>query len=75
MINQCSNVIYHVSGSGITTEQQKKTWLIIWYFANAFIFDNSDTKHDLIADKQIGSSLNIINFEKFNRLKIYYDKN
>jgi hypothetical protein len=34
MINQCSNVIYHVSGSGITTEQQKKTWLINWYFAN-----------------------------------------
>jgi hypothetical protein len=34
MINQCSNVIYHVSGSGISTEQQKKTWLINWYFAN-----------------------------------------
>ena len=34
MIIQCSNVIYHVSGSGISTEQQKKTWLINWYFAN-----------------------------------------
>jgi len=34
MINQCSNVIYRVSGSGIRTEQQKKTWLIKWYFAN-----------------------------------------
>ncbi len=68
-------MIDQVQGSGITTEQQKKTWLINWYFANDFIFDNSDTKHDLIADKQIGSSLNIINFEKFNRLKIYYDKN
>ncbi len=34
MIEQCRNVIYHVFFSGITTEQQKKTWLINWYFAN-----------------------------------------
>ncbi len=34
MFNQCRNVIYHVSSSAITTEQQKKTWLINCYFAN-----------------------------------------
>ncbi|MFY8110004.1 MAG: RHS repeat-associated core domain-containing protein [Bacteroidia bacterium] len=29
-----STMIDQVQGSGITTEQQKKTWLINWYFAN-----------------------------------------
>jgi predicted ABC-type ATPase len=41
----------------------------------AFIFDNSEGQHELIADKQIGSELNIINNLKFNLLKSYYDKN
>jgi hypothetical protein len=34
MIDQCSNAIYRFSGAGISTEQQMKTWLINWYFAN-----------------------------------------
>jgi predicted ABC-type ATPase len=37
------------------------------------IFDNSEGKHDLIAEKSISDELNIINFEKFNELKDYYD--
>lgn len=41
----------------------------------AFIFDNSEAKHELIADKQFGSSLNIVNNYKFNLLKKYYDNN
>jgi predicted ABC-type ATPase len=39
----------------------------------AFIFDNSEEHHELIADKQIGDSLNIVNIDKFNLLKKYYD--
>ncbi len=41
----------------------------------ALIFDNSEGKHELIADKQIDGLLNIINKEKFNLLKKYYDNN
>lgn len=41
----------------------------------AFIFDNSEVKHELLADKQIGAKLNIVNEEKFNLLKKYYDSN
>jgi predicted ABC-type ATPase len=41
----------------------------------AFIFDNSDAKHELLADKQIDSELNVVNQEKFNLLKKYYDNN
>jgi len=41
----------------------------------AFIFDNSQAHHELIADKQIGNSLNIVNIDKFNLLKNYYDNN
>lgn len=41
----------------------------------ALIFDNSEGKHDLLADKQIDGSLNVINKEKFNLLKDYYDNN
>ncbi|KAA5533837.1 zeta toxin [Taibaiella lutea] len=41
----------------------------------AFIFDNSEAKHELLADKQIDASLNIINVEKFDLLKNYYDNN
>jgi predicted ABC-type ATPase len=39
------------------------------------IFDNSEGKHELFADKQIDGLLNIINHEKFNLLKKYYDNN
>lgn len=35
----------------------------------ALIFDNSEGKHELLADKQIDGLLNIINQEKFNLLK------
>src|SRR5690554_452662 len=41
----------------------------------AFIFDNSEGKHELIADKQIDSSLNIVNKNKFILLQKYYDSN
>ncbi len=41
----------------------------------AFIFDNSEVKHELIADKQFDSSLNVINKDKFHHIKIYYDNN
>jgi len=40
-----------------------------------FIFDNSEARHELIADKQIDNSLNILNIDKFNLLKNYYDNN
>lgn len=39
------------------------------------IFDNSEGRHELIADKQINNNLNILNFEKFELLKQYYDNN
>lgn len=41
----------------------------------ALIFDNSEGRHEFLADKQFGSSLNILNIEKFNLLKKYYDNN
>lgn len=41
----------------------------------AYIFDNSEAKHDLIADKQIDAELNIVNIDKFELLKSYYDNN
>jgi predicted ABC-type ATPase len=41
----------------------------------ALIFDNSEGKHELLADKQIDGVLNITNEEKFNLLKKYYDNN
>jgi predicted ABC-type ATPase len=41
----------------------------------ALIFDNSEGKHELLADKQIDGFLNIVNPEKFNILKNYYDNN
>ena len=40
---------------------------------DAFIFDNSEGKHELLADKQFETSLHIINIDKFNLLKNYYD--
>lgn len=39
----------------------------------ALIFDNSQGQHELLADKQIDGVLNIINQEKFNLLKSFYD--
>lgn len=41
----------------------------------AFIFDNSEVQPQLLADKQIGNELNIVNQERFNLLKNYYDSN
>lgn len=41
----------------------------------ALIFDNSDVKHELIADKKVDGILNVINEEKYNLLKKYYDNN
>lgn len=41
----------------------------------ALIFDNSEGKHELLADKQIDGLLNIVNQKKFNLLKNHYDNN
>ena len=41
----------------------------------ALIFDNSRGQHELLADKQVNGSLNIVHQEKFNLLKNYYDNN
>jgi predicted ABC-type ATPase len=41
----------------------------------ALIFDNSEGKHKLLADKQIDGLLNINNQEKFDLLKNHYDNN
>jgi len=38
------------------------------------IFDNSEGKHDLIAEKNLNEEINIFNQKKFNELKSYYDK-
>ncbi len=40
----------------------------------AFIFDNSFGEHELIADKEADGNLKILNSEKFNLFKNYYDK-
>ncbi len=39
----------------------------------ALIFDNSEGKHELLAEKQTGGLLSVINEEKFNLLKNYYE--
>lgn len=41
----------------------------------ALIFDNSEGKHELIFDKKIDGLINIINQDKFNLIKKYYDNN
>lgn len=41
----------------------------------ALIFDNSEGKHELIAEKQIEKELKIINQNKINLLLNYYDNN
>ncbi len=38
------------------------------------IFDNSEGKHELIAEKNLDEKIAIQNQEKFNELKNYYDK-
>jgi predicted ABC-type ATPase len=39
------------------------------------IFDNSEGKYELIAEKTLETSINILNEIKFNNLKKYYDEN
>lgn len=41
---------------------------------NAFIFDNTKGEHELIAEKEANDSMIILNMEKFNFLRNYYDK-
>lgn len=41
---------------------------------NAFIVDNSNGKHDLIAEKVLHEQLHVSNQEIYNRLKSSYDK-
>jgi predicted ABC-type ATPase len=41
----------------------------------ALIFDNSEGKHELLAEKTIDGQLTIINQPKFGLLKAYYDNN
>lgn len=41
---------------------------------NAFIFDNSNGKHDLIAEKVLHEQLHVSNQEIYNGLKSSYDK-
>lgn len=38
-----------------------------------FIFDNSEGKHELLAERLSGNQLNIVNELKFNLLKAFYD--
>jgi len=38
------------------------------------IFDNSEGKHDLIAEKTMESEIEVLNKVKFNQLKSYYDE-
>lgn len=38
-----------------------------------FIFDNSEGRHELIAEKIEGNELSLLNQEKFKRLKSYYE--
>ena len=39
------------------------------------IFDNSEGKHDLIAEKIFDSELEVVNEKKYKQLKEYYDEN
>ena len=38
------------------------------------VFDNSEGKHELIAEKNLDEEINVLNETKFNELKSYYDK-
>lgn len=42
---------------------------------SAFIFDNSEGKYELIAENQLFLPLTIINLQKFNHLKSFYENN
>lgn len=39
----------------------------------ALIFDNSEGKHELLAEKKVDGILHVLNQNKFNLLKGYYD--
>jgi hypothetical protein len=39
------------------------------------IFDNSEVKHELIAEKTIDSEIEILNSNKFGQLKKYFHEN
>ena len=39
----------------------------------ALIFDNSEGKHELLAEKKVDGILHVLNQIKFNLLKGYYD--
>ena len=39
----------------------------------ALLFDNSEGKHELVANQQVDGLLTIVNVQKFNLLKHYYD--
>jgi predicted ABC-type ATPase len=39
----------------------------------ALLFDNSEGKHELLANQQVDGLLTIVNVAKFNLLKLYYD--
>jgi predicted ABC-type ATPase len=41
----------------------------------ALIFDNSEGRHELLAEKTVDGDVNIINQLKFDALKYYYDNN
>lgn len=47
----------------------------LYIVAGALLFDNSEGKHQLLADKRIDGSLEIVHPIKFNMLKKYYDNN
>ena len=38
------------------------------------IFDNSEGKHNLIAEKTLDSEIDIFDKHKFEKLKIYYNE-
>lgn len=42
---------------------------------NAYIFDNSEGKHELMANKLLGTELVTVNKKKFELLKMNYDSN
>jgi predicted ABC-type ATPase len=42
---------------------------------DVMIFDNSEGKHDLIAEKTMNSEIDILSVIKFNQLKKYYHEN
>jgi predicted ABC-type ATPase len=46
-----------------------------WLFVDeAMIFDNSDGKYELIAEKSGNSPIIAVSFEKFNQIKQFHEK-